>query len=216
MQLDDHFFIKDFNPEYEIEKALILYFQRVFANDNQFQFNEDPKITDLKITNEYPEVSREDPSFVPHIVLSGINARINPNQSFFSNFFEDIEDETGAIVAQTQLYPFAFSVTIFCVASTSSACKDLSMKVTKKLAVDDVYITNNRLRLNFESEIMKGQPALRQQFPSRVYECVVSFAGRMMCIHRREYGDDLNPLTGAKFRNVRVRVKIVKNRAELR
>lgn len=208
-------FTQDFNPEYELEKALIDYFKSAFKNDTQFPYKDDFKTTGLKVVNEYPENTPQNPLFIPHIVLSGMNCRINPNQSFFSNFLQDIEDESGNIIAQDQLYPFAFSVTIFCVTPTSSTCKDLSMKLLKKLSVDDVYFTNNKIKLNFESEVAKGQPALRQQFPSRVYECVVSFAGRMMIVHRREYGDDLNPLSGEKLKNVKITVTIVKNPAEL-
>lgn len=205
-------FDPDFDENYEVEKRLSRYLKAAFSNDDKFRYTDDMKTRTLNVCVEFPEVTKETPFFVPCIVISGIQSRINPNQTLFSNFFRDIYDEDGNILYQDQLYSYVFSVTMFCVTESSATCKTLTSKVQRKLAIWDIHKLGSFGNLNIESEIATGPPAMRQQFPSRVWEAPISFQGRMLCIFRRKYGSDFNQYIDCELHDVQVNTIIEKNK----
>lgn len=198
---------EEYNEVYEIEKRIKFFLEKVFTGDRKFPFDKDEEKSKLKVVVEYPDI----PDVIkktPHLVISGINGRINPSATLFHNFYKDIYGDNGEILYQEQLYSYQFNATIFCVTGSSATCKDLGNKVQKEISISEVYRISELMGLNLESEVMVGPPVIRQQHPFRMFECAVSFAGRLLCKNRRKYADDNTKLSDATLENIVVKTKL--------
>ncbi len=198
---------EEYNEVYEIEKRMRFFLEKVFTGDKKFSFDKDEEKSKLKVEVEYPDI----PDIIkktPHLVISGINGRINPSATLFHNFYRDIYGTNGEILYQEQLYSFQFNATIFCVTGSSATCKDLGNRVQKEISISEVYKISELLGLNLESEVTIGPPVIRQQHPFRMFECAVSFAGRLLCKSRRKYADDNTKLTESTLENIIVKTKL--------
>ena len=200
----------DYDIEYEIEKRITLFLRSVFEKDSQFQYNKDETRSGLIITTDYPDIQAA-PLSIPHIVITGISHRMNPQQFYLNNFYRDVFIN-DVLCYEEHEHLWQYSVTLSCMAQSSSLCKDLSGRVQRYLGAYYHMYFSELQNLNISSDIAKGNVVATQQHPHRVFECALAFQGAMEIRTRLQYQDFLihrkNVTPGLPVQDIGINVEV--------
>jgi hypothetical protein len=159
--------------EYQIEGRFVTALQAVFAFDDKFIYNEDDKITKVKITPDYPEDNT--PIEIPHLVVTNIGYEFNLDTSINRNFFGDVF-ENNVFVGSKHANIIPYSLKILCLAELFES-KDLANKVAKYISFDasEAFDTIGL----YVTRVTKGLSSPQQQFPQKVFQTPVAVVGNL-------------------------------------
>lgn len=165
-----------YNIEYEIEKKFIKGFRAVFEKDDEFKFDLDEKLNQIKVTTDYPE-DENAPCKIPHIVITDIAYQLNVQNFFGYNFYSDKSANGMDNGSQQYAQVIPYSATIVCTGGKSIS-KDLANKVQWYLSFAAAHYFNEELGLSLLN-ISKSRTSPSKQFPEKVFDTPISISGTL-------------------------------------
>ena len=158
--------------ERKIEARFVRGLRAIFEIDDIFGYNEDDTQTKVIISSDFPEKSAT--LKTPQIVVSNIGFQFNMNNSFASNYYEDVVDSSGVIVGEKYVNVVPYSLGIMCLGEFYIS-KDLANRVASYITftakeVFDVFMLNIQ-------NVNKSPSSPKKQYGEHIFETAISVQG---------------------------------------
>jgi hypothetical protein len=126
------------------------------------------------ITPEYPEKNVS--FYTPHLVITNISYQFNRQNSFFTNYHEDIIDDNGVYVGVRNANVVPYSLNIICLAEYYIS-KDLANKTLNYISyvASEVF---DILGLNIQT-VSKSPTVAQQQWAEHMFNTNINVNGHV-------------------------------------
>jgi hypothetical protein len=162
--------------EAKLEDLFMAAFRAQFEHNQIFTYSDNPKVSKLTITLEYPE-NAEAPQSKPHILINNITYSMNLDNSMFRNYYQDKFDAQNFNNSAEYAALIPYSITITAIGTSKSISKDLAntlinyMSLTYRKMFDGIGL--NIMSINKSSTMGSAR------YPEKVFETPIQIIGRL-------------------------------------
>ena len=162
--------------EAKLEDLFMSAFRAQFENNQVFTFSDNPKVSKLTITLEYPE-NAEAPQAKPHILINNIAYSMSLDSSMFRNYYQDTFDAQNDNNSAEYAALIPYSMTITAIGTSKSVSKDLAntlinyMSLTYRRMFDGIGL--NIMSINKSSTMGSAR------YPEKIFETPIQIIGRL-------------------------------------